>query len=102
MATPQDDSLLNSLKDSLVNAVNSGSLDVGSPILGMETKVVALPNEVPEQPGDEENKIESKEKDSKTGLIIAIIIGVAVLIVGIVIGCKLKKKLSKMASLGKG
>lgn len=36
-ATPQDDDLLNSLKDSLVAAVNSGSLDVGSPVLGMET-----------------------------------------------------------------
>lgn len=49
--TPQHDSVLSSLKSSLEVAVNSGTLDVGSPVLGMEVSTVQLPNETPEQPG---------------------------------------------------
>lgn len=45
--TANNDDLLNGLKSSLEEAVNSGNLDVGAPVLGMTTAVVKLPNEVP-------------------------------------------------------
>lgn len=96
--TPQDDDLLNSLKDSLVDAVNSGSLDVGSPVLGMETKVVALPNEVPKQPGDDDGLDNNDKKGSKTGLIIGLICGLAILVAGVVVAYKLRSKYMKLGS----
>lgn len=96
--TPVDDTLLNSLKDSLVSAVNSGSLDVGSPVLGMEASVVALPNEVPKQPGDEKD-LGPEDDGNNTGMIIGIILGVALLVAGVIIGMKLRSKWARLGHM---
>jgi len=50
-ATANDDTLLNQLKSQLDAGVNSGSLNIGVPIIGIKTEVVSLPNEVPTPPG---------------------------------------------------
>lgn len=73
-------SLLEQLKNNLETAVKSGSIDVGSPVLGMTSSVIALPNEVPKQPGDDEDNNNADEGDMKVALIVGLIVGLFALI----------------------
>lgn len=79
--TPNDDSTLNSMLATMQNSISSGTLNLGNiPILGTETKVDSLPNEVKNQPGEQVYKEIFEEKGVNAGMIIGIIIGVLIII----------------------
>lgn len=98
-ASTDSSSLLASMKSNLESAVSSGSIDVGSPVLGMQSSVISLPNEVPKQPGDED-KTGEEEEGVNVLMVVGIVIGVLG-VIGVAVFIFMYRKLKRMGKFVK-